>query len=220
MPAPNIPETTAAVRSWLMKPVRPTKLRVYAKDGREYDIGIKLNSSWAETASTICSLDPERIEAMGDDDKLIRASAVASLVQQVETAQQQSAATVTAMQSADPETQRLIVFAELLSRSSDRAIEMIERTTGAAFEKMQLICDSLAQQANAAQQSANDLTVGIRNLLIQQAQDALDDANTARGGGNAHPLETMAANFLGGAQLGQAQTAAAPVTPAKTNGKH
>lgn len=216
MPAPNIPETAAALRAWLMKPTRPSKLRVYAKDGREYDIQIKPNCSWAETATSICSLDPERIEAMGEDDKLIRASVVAALVQQIETAAKQTQAASAAMQSSDPETQRLIVFAELLQRSSDRALEMVERTMGAAFDRMQGLCDSLATQATAAQQSANDLTVGIRTLLIQQAQDAVDLANN--GGQQQSPLETMAANFLGGAQLGQAQTAAE--NAAQTNGKH
>jgi hypothetical protein len=110
------------------------------------------------------------------------------------------------------------VFAELLQRSSDRALEMVERTMGAAFDRMQGLCDSLATQATAAQQSANDLTIGIRNLLIQQAQDAVDEA-TNGGAGAAHPLETMAANFLGGATLAQAQ-AGAPVAGAPTNGKH
>lgn len=218
MPAPNIPETAAALRAWLMKPTRPTKLRVYAKDGREYDIGIKPNCSWAETATSICSLDPERIEAMGEDDKLIRASVVASLVQAVAKEETRAVAVSAAMQSQDPETQRLIVFAELLQRTSDRALEMVERTSGAAFDRMQGICDALAAQATAAQQSANDLTVGIRNLMIQQAQDALDQAND--GEPKTHPLETMAANFLGGAQLREAQTAAAGAGAAPTNGKH
>lgn len=217
MPAPNIPETTAALRSWLMKPTRPTKLQVTAKDGREYDIQIKPNCSWAETASSICSLEPERVEALDEAGKLIRAVVVASLVQAVEVAAKQTAAASAAMASTDPETQRLIVFAELLQRSSDRALEMVERTMGAAFDRMQGLCDSLATQATAAQQSANDLTVGIRNLLIQQAQDAVDEANN--GGPAAHPLETMAANFLGGATLAQAQTGA-PAGTAPTNGKH
>lgn len=212
MPAPNIPETTAAVRTWLMKPVRPSSLRVFAKDGREYDITIKPNCSWAETASSICSLDPERIEAMGEDGKLSRAVVVASLVQQVEQAAAQAVATSAAMQSSDPETQRLIVFAELLARSNDRALEMVERTTGQAFERLQGFCDMLAVSATAAQQSANELTVGIRNLLIQQAQDVVDEANK---GDEGSPLEKLAANFMAGANMGQAEAAAA-----KTNGKH
>jgi hypothetical protein len=215
MPAPNISETVAAVRSWLMKPPRPSKLRVFAKDGREYDVAIKPNSSWAETATSICSLDPERLEAMGEDDKLLRAVVVSSLVQAVEHEQKQAQAASAAMQSADPETQRMIVFAELLQRSSDRALEMCERTMGAAFDRMQGICDSLAQQATAAQQSANDLTVGIRNLLIQKAQDAADEARSGGGDGQ-HPLERLAGNFLAGAQMGQAEATAA--TP--PNGKH
>lgn len=214
MPAPNIPETAAALRAWLMKPTRPTKLRVYAKDGREYDIGIKPNSSWAETATSICSLDPERVEAMGDDDKLIRAAVVASLVQAVAKEETRAVAVSAAMQSSDPETQRLIVFAELLARSNDRALEMVERTTGQAFERLQGFCDMLAISATAAQQSANDLTVGIRNLMIQQAQDVVDQANA--GGNEPHPLEKLAGNFLAGAQMGQAQAA----TPGPTNGKH
>lgn len=214
MPAPNIPETVAAVRSWLMKPVRPSSLRVFATDGREYDITIKPNCSWAETATSICSLSPERIEANGDDGKLLRAAEVSSLVAKVEQAAAQTVATSQAMQSADPETQRLIVFAELLSRSSDRAIEMVERTTGQAFDRLQGFCDMLAVSATAAQQSANELTVGIRNLLIQQAQDVVDQANQVS---EESPLEKLANNFMAGQAAKEAENAA---TAAKTNGKH
>jgi hypothetical protein len=216
MPAPNISDAAAAIRTWLMKSPRPKSLRVYGKDGREYDITIKPNSAWAETASSICSLDPERIEANGEDEKLVRACVVAALVQAEQKEVQQTAAVSAAMQSADPETQRLIVFAELLARSAERAIEMVERTTGSAFDRMQGICDALAAQASAAQQSANDLTVGIRNLLIQQAQDVVDQATNRE----ESPLEKLAGNFLAGAEMGKAENAAAQVAAEKTNGKH
>ena len=71
---------------------------------------------------------------------------------------------------------------------------------------------------SASNASANELSVAIRNLLIQQAHDALADA----GEKELTPMEQMAANFLSGQQAGQVAAAAAPQTNGrgKTNGKH
>jgi hypothetical protein len=210
-------ENSVVLRSWLMRNPRPKGLRVFSKDGREYDIIVKPGASWTETAASILALHPERIEA-NSDDTLLRAVVVDELIAKEGKQEEARAAVSAAMNSTDPETQRLIVFAELLTRTSERAIECVERTCGSAFERMQLICDSLATQANAAQQSANELTVGIRNLLVQQAQEAVEQATTAQS-----PFEKMAENFMAGqtlAQAGASTSGAWTGSPgAKPNGK-
>jgi hypothetical protein len=203
-------ELATVLRAWLMRAPRPSSLRVYAKDGRELDIELVAGAAWSESAGSVAALEPERVEALGIEGKLIRAVVVSDLLQKVAVAAAQQAATVTAMRSDDPETQRLIALAELLGRAHDRATQAIENTVGVAFTQMQEICNSLAVQANAAQQSANELSVAIRNLLIQQAQETLEPEKP-------HPLEAMATNFLAGATMGQAEKAQATKP---TNGKH
>jgi len=191
-----------------MRSPRPAELRVYARDGREFDVSIKPGAAWSETAGNVAALEPERIEATAEDGKLIRAIVVSDLVAKEQKAEQSQAATQQAMMSADPETQRLIVFAQLVATAHDRATEAQTRTLEVAFTKMQEICDALASQANAAQSSANDLSVAIRNLMIQQAQEAADENRET-----AQPsqLEQLASNFLSGQQLAAAEN--------KPNGK-
>jgi hypothetical protein len=195
-----------------MRSPRPAALRVYAKDGREFDIPIKAGQAWLDTAVSIAALEPERIEAMTADETLLRATVVSDLLKKAETAEKADAATEVAMQASDPETQRLIVFARLLERAHDRSTTAIENTVNVAFTKLQEICGSLADQASAAQDSANSLAVGIRQLLIEQAQDAATSAAQAPEEG---PLEKLASNFLSGQRAAEATQQ----QPAQTNGQ-
>ena len=207
-------DVSVALRSWLMKAPRPHSVRIYARDGKEYDCEIKPGVAWSETAVSVTALEPERLEATSADGKLLRACKVADLVAREESVQAQAQSSFAAMQSTDPETQRLICFATLLERAHERSTSAIENTVAVAFTRMQEICDSLAQQANAAQASANDLTVGIRNLLIQQAQEAAEEAR-----GEPSPIEQFASQFMAGKAAAAAE-AGAEMPVAKPNGKH
>jgi hypothetical protein len=146
---------------------------------------------------------------------------VADLIRKEETAQQQQAATFSAMNTTDPETQRMIVFAELLERAYAKAYDSSQQTVQVAFTQLQEICGSLAEQASASHAAANELSMGIRNLLVQQANEAVETAGAVE----ESPMEKLAANFLQGQTLAQAQQtapngAAAPKNGKPTNGKH
>jgi hypothetical protein len=215
-------DTTAAIRTWCLKSPRPSQLRVYGKDGREHDVEIKQGTSWSDAAVSVAALLPERLEAYTAEGKLIRAVPVDDLIKKEEQASAQQAATFSAMQTTDPETQRMIVFAELLERAYAKAYESSNQTIQVAFTQLQEFSANLAAQASAAVESANNLSVGIRNLLVQQAQEAVEAAGTSE----ESPMEKLAANFLSGQQLAQAQAAAGASPPAtktngaKPNGKH
>ncbi|HXI60664.1 MAG TPA: hypothetical protein VNO55_31600 [Polyangia bacterium] len=208
-------DNAALIRTWIMKSPRPAALRVYARDGREFDIPIKPGQAWLDTAVSIAALEPERIEALSEDETLLRATVVADLFKKAEAQERHEASAEIAMQATDPETQRIIVFAKLLERAHDRSTTAIENTVNVAFTKLQEICGSLAEQAQAAQQSANDLAVGIRSLLIQQAQEAATAAATPE----SSPLERMAESFMSGQALKGATEPAAAANGAKPNGK-
>ena len=165
-------DRAAVIRTWLMKAPRPSTVRIFAKDAREYDVEIKSGAAWSDTAVSIAALEPVRMEANAADGKLLRAVVVDTMLEKEEQAAAHHATVVQAFQTTDPETQRMIVFAQLLERAHDRATSAIENTVGVAFGKMQEICDSLAQQAATDRGSANELTLGIRQLILQQAQEA------------------------------------------------
>jgi hypothetical protein len=207
-------DKAAVLRTWLMKAPRPANVRIFAKDGREYDVEIKSGAAWTDTAVSIAALDPVRMEANSADGKLLRAVVVDSLMDKEESAQQHQQTVFQAFQSTDPETQRIIVFAQLIERAHDRATNAIQETVGVAFSRMQEICDSLATQAATDRGSANELTLGIRQLIIQQAQEAAEQLQQPE----ASPLEKMAESFLSGQELAKANEAQQPA--AKPNGKH
>jgi hypothetical protein len=200
-------DRAAAIRLWCLKAPRPTSLRVYGKDGREHDVEIRQGTSWSDAAVSIAALDPDRLEAQGPEGKFLRAVALADLLRKEEQQAAQQAATFSAMQTTDPETQRMIVFAELLERAYAKAYESSQSTVAVAFTQLQEFSANLAAQATASTQSANELSVAIRNLLVQQAQEAVESASTPE----ESPMEKLAANFLSGQQLAQAEVA-------KTNG--
>jgi hypothetical protein len=207
-------DRAAAIRLWCLKAPRPSTLRVYGKDGREHDVEIKAGTSWSDAAVSIAALDPDRLEANNAEGKFLRAVALSDLLRKEEQQAAQQQATFSAMQTTDPETQRMIVFAELLERAYAKAYESSQSTVAVAFTQLQEFSANLAAQATASTQSANELSVAIRNLLVQQAQEAVESAATP----DESPMEKLAANFLSGQQLAQAQAAGAGGAPAKTNG--
>lgn len=215
-------DRAAAIRLWCLKAPRPSSLRVYGKDGREHDVEIRPGTSWSDAAVSIAALDPDRLEANAAEGKLIRACSVADLIRKEETAQVQQAATFSAMQTTDPETQRMIVFAELLERAYAKAYDSSQQTVQVAFTQLQEICGSLAEQASASHSAANELSMGIRNLLVQQANEAIETAAAP----DESPMEKLAANFLQGQTLAQAEQgkptngAATPKNGKSANGKH
>jgi hypothetical protein len=208
-------ERAAVIRLWCLKAPRPSSLRVYGRDGREHDVEIKPGTSWSDAAVSISALDPERLEAYTLDGKLIRAVPVADLIRKEETQQQQQAATFSAMSTTDPETQRMIVFAELLERAYAKAYDSSQQTVQVAFTQLQEICGSLAEQASASHAAANELSMGIRNLLVQQANEAIETATTPE----TSPMEQLAANFLSGQQMAKVEQGAATTNGAPKNGK-
>jgi len=214
----NTKDRAAAIRTWLMKAPRPSALRVYSTDGKEYDVELREGAAWSETAINVAALLPQRIEASSKEGKLLRAVIVDTLVEKEEAAAAQQAASFAAMQSTDPETQRMICFATLLEKAHERATEAIRETVTQAFAMQRDISESLAQQAATERAQANELTVAIRNLLVQQAQEAFDQ--TSEQAAPALTLEGIAQQFMQGKALADAQNGAPAAAAAKPNGKH
>lgn len=206
-------DRTAALRTWLMKAPRPAKLQVYTADGREVDAELRQGEPWSAIAVSVAALQPDRVEALTKEGTLIRACVVADLVQKVEAAEGLKQSTFLAMNATDPETQRLIVFAELLARISDKAIDAVRENQSVLLDRLASLAESSERRADTQAESALQLSVAIRNLMLEHAQETIERVTEKE----ASPLEQMAQNFLSGKAAAEAEAGGAP--PAKPNGK-
>lgn len=202
-------DLSAALRTWLMKAPRPVALRVYTTEGREHDVELRQGEPWSSIAVSVAALKPERIEALSREGNMLRACVVSDLVAKEEKAAEMKQSAFVAMTATDPETQRLIVFAELLQRTADKAIDAVERNSSAAYERLLALAEAAERRADIQAESATQLSVAIRNLMIEHAQETIDAAKTEED----DPLKQMARNFLGG------QAAAEAEAQSKPNGK-
>jgi len=207
-------DVATALRTWLMKAPRPVKLQVYCADGRESDVELRQGEPWSSIAVSVAALKPERIEALSKEGNMLRACIVADLVQKEENAAALKQSSFVAMSATDPETQRIIVFAELLQRTADKAIDAVERNSSACYERLLALAESAERRADTQAESAMQLSIAIRNLMIEHAQETIEHA-TAK---EESPLEQMASNFLSGKAAADAE-AGAQAAQAKPNGK-
>lgn len=209
-------DRAAAIRSWLMKAPRPVKLQVYGGEGKEYDIDIRQGAPWSETAVSVAALNPERIEAVSAAGNLLRACVVGDLIAKEEKTEQLKQSAFVAMSATDPETQRLIVFAELLQRTADKAIDAVKETYTGAYDRLHSMAEAAERRADTQAESAMALSIAIRNLMIEHAQETIDLVKPEQ---EKSPLEKLAENFAAGAAAAQAEQPAAPA-PKKPNGRH
>lgn len=209
-------DVATALRTWLMKAPRPVKLEVYSSDGGERDVELRQGEPWSSIAVSVAALKPERIQALSKEGNLLRACVVSDLVQKEENAAALKQSAFVAMSATDPETQRIIVFAELLTRIADKAIDAVERNSSAAYERLLGLAESAERRADTQAESAMQLSIAIRNLMIEHAQETIDHAKEQP----ENPLEQMAANFVAGQAAAEAEAAASGAgKQAKPNGK-
>lgn len=210
-------DRAAAIRTWLMRAPRPAALQVVGTEGKEYDVKLKQGEPWSAVAISVAALNPERIEALSTEGNLLRACVVSDLVAKDEKSEQLKQSAFLAMSATDPETQRLIVFAELLQRTADKAIDCVAATYGTAFDRLAALAESAERRADTQAASAMELSIAIRNLMIEHAQETVDNATPKP---EPSPLEQLASNFMAGASAAQAETSAgAAAAQAPTNGK-
>ena len=209
-------DRAAALRTWLMKAPRPVKLQVYGTDGTERDVVLRQGAPWSEIAISVAALLPERVEALSSEGHVLRACIVSDLVAKEEKAEAVKQSTFLAMNATDPETQRLIVFAELLQRTAVIAIEAVQANQAVLLDRLASLAESAERRADTQAESALQLSVAIRNLMLEHAQETIERATEKE----ESPLEQMASNFLSGKAAAEAEAGGAQA-PAKSkpNGK-
>ena len=188
------------IRGFLLQKPRPASVRLTGDGAPET---LKLGRSFAKSAETIDALDPELIECLDADGKVIRAMRTDTV-----DAHRSDAAPTPQVLINDPETARLTHFANLIHRA-------YEHSTETAFTKLAEVMDRMNERSDSIEQRLERTEAANRRLLQDQVDDAIDRAQeqaaaatTAEGGGIG---EQIVGSFLSG-QMNRQQT------PPKPNG--
>ena len=173
------------IRSWLMSQPRPASVRVVGLDGQAHTIEMA-NTSFVNVAETILALEPDKLEAIGPDGKLLRAVRPAEQGPAEPSAQDQA---LDAFASSDPETTRIVIFARLLS-------EAYRHSTETAFDRMVSLFEAVNRRSEALEKSL-EMT---QRILTKSAADQM--AAQVEGGGSSL-IEQMITSFLAAQGAGQ-----------------
>lgn len=187
------------LRSWLLCKPRPASLRIVAGDQQVHTMEIAHGVRWVEVAQTVCSLQPELVEARDPKGGLIRA------VRPDEVEFEESAPRNASLEQ-DPENARLITFAKLLSDAYKDSREF----TAMAFDKLGELFQAVVAKANTQEKTISALDRMVQKLMLEKVADQ------AAGQGDDGPLTFE--NLVQGMIQGHMQAAAEKAAHAATNG--
>lgn len=182
--------TNHEIRAWLMAMPRPVLLVVTTEDGQRLELpcGSGAGVGWKKLSETIHALAWMRLEAYGKDEALIRACQPKFEESEDAPASPASPArAVVVPPGADGETQRLIIFANLIA-------EAYKHSNTEAFARLSEMISSSMERADRADQTRESYY----RAQIKQLESAL------RAAGAEVPqtdlLSAMMGQFLGGMQ--------------------
>ena len=154
-------------------------------------------------AETVAALAPRLIEALGPEDRLLRALRVGG-----EESDPSNAPTMPTVLANDPHAALLSHFGSLLHRAYEHSTEL-------AFSKLVEIFQLQAERSEAIEKRLERAEANVRREQAERLDDMWDRAEevAARGGSKDEILNSLMQSFM----QGQAQRAAAPKPP--SNGK-
>ncbi len=194
-----------------MQQPRPHLVRVTSIDGSMHEVACG-QTPWTRVVETLAALQPELLQAMTADGKLLRAIRPADHSEDW-TAEsgdpKPSGARVEHIPivAADPETQRFALVAQLLANAYKHANEI-------AFNRLVQLVDSQNQRSNDVEKA--------RETLYKAHVKQLEDQIRAAGQepqGEGELLGAMLSQFMGGMQM-QQPPPPPPPPPPTPNGKH
>lgn len=210
------------IRLYLMRPPRPTKVRITSGD-KQTTLDIPKNRpNWASLGESIEALDPDLLEFF-DGDKFLRAVSAEQLEDE-RTNVPTKGPTGQAIVEADPETQRLIKFAELLAdahKFAQVAFDKMVEHSKSAFEQLGQIVNSVTASNVKKDQFIDQLQRAFSKALQENAELAAE-LGTEGEAENLSPTEMMMQAFFSGMMQRRADEHAQPrapaPAPAPTNG--
>lgn len=180
-----------------MRP-RPATLQLTSTQGTVSVVEVSNGMTWAELARSVEAMQPELVQALAADGKILRAVRP----QEMDDDDEPAAAPVPTF-NADAETARFTLIANLLAQAHSNSFDALVAITQGAQARAESLERTLMQ---IDRDRRNDLMD--REDAIAEKEEALKD----------DPLTQMAGAFMGG----QEQAKVAPAPPAargKPNGK-
>ncbi len=192
------------LRGWLLVQPRPTSLRIEAGDGQLHKMEIQHGVRWVETANSVMSLLPVKVEAIDEKGNLLRAVRP----DEVESAER---VPVNASLQQDPENARLITFAQLVADAYKDSREF----TAMAFDKLGELFQAVVAKANSQEKTISALDRMVQKLMMEKVADA---AGVEGGDGGPLTLDALLQGMLQGKLMQEAERRVANGTTNGTNG--
>ncbi len=189
------------LRSSLVKQPQPARILVRTQDGEDHEVAGagKGGRTWAAVARTIMALEPELVQLFDDQGTLLRATNKDQA--SVDAPPAALGATYSASPlHADPETARLVHFANLLA-------DAWRFSTGIAFQKIVELQQQQTDRAIALEQRMERAEQANRREMKERMEDLYDEAEAMREAaqrGDAAGARSIFESFLEGMMGGQA----------------
>lgn len=195
--------TLDELKSWLMQQPRPAFARITTADGAVHDVQCT-GTTWPKITETVAALQPELLQAMTADGKLLRALRPADRSEdwgERPAAERNPPLANIPITAADPETQRFALVAQLIA-------EAYRHSNENAFSRLAQIVDSLVSRSGDVERAREQMYRAHVKQLEEQIKSL--GAEPQEGG---DLLQTMLGQFLGGMAA-----SSAPIPP-HVNGK-
>lgn len=189
------------LRSTLVKQPQPARILVRTQDGEDHDVAGagKGGRTWAAVARTIMALEPELVQLFDEQGTLLRA--VHKDQANVDAPATPAAAYSASPLHADPETARLVHFANLLA-------DAWRFSTGIAFQKIVELQQQQTDRAIAAENRMERIEAARQREMKERMEDLYDEAEAMREAaqrGDAAGARSIFESFLEGMMGGQAE---------------
>ena len=200
-----------AIRNWLLQQPRPHSVRVTSGD-EEHTIEVG-HQKWAAIATSIEALEPDKIEALDEKVKLLRAVRTEQLEvstdadddtpvadkKEAKRAEREATVLATALATAN---------AELMRTFAGHIADAYKHSTSVAFDKLCEVANIFARRGDSLEKS-----LASTERLLRRAYE---EAAEAAGGDDAEPslVESVVNALAGGIHQGKVEAAVK-----KTNGK-
>lgn len=202
--------TAQKIRGFLLQQPKPVKVRITGGAAGDEGQELSLGRNFTKASETILALEPDVIEALDKDGKLLRAKRTADA-----DAQRSEAAPIPEGLKNDPNALMLTHFADLLHRAYQHSTEI-------AFTKVVELQERINERSASIEARLERTEARNRQLMQDQVDDAFERAQELaerRAEGEDGFVENMASSFLA-SKLGGLGLGGAPANAnGKTNGK-
>lgn len=186
-----------------MRHPRPATIKVQGLDGESRSISVDPKLPWIQVAQYISSLDPEAIECVDAEGRILRGIPYADL-EDAEEQEETTLATVSPTPQlaarmaapSDPQSAQLVLFAQLLA-------DAYRHTTDVAFDKMISLFEQVNKRYETTEKTVDRLHRTVERLTEQRIERAASEPDDLT-------LSELAQAWSSGRDQGEAPPPAAP----------